>query len=221
MNGRMVGISLAVLLPASLCAQGAAAPYPTMAAADQYRMDRDAEIALARSAAPASISGDADILVLGTSGYETAVKGKNGFVCVVERGWANDFGRPDFWNPKVRSPFCYNQAAAQTVLPDYLNRTKLALAGMTEAKIQAASASKTPAVGAMVFMLSKHGYLGDDVKGPWHPHVMFFFNHTPDSAWGANQNGSPVMENDAPTAPLTVLVIPVAHWSDGSPDSAP
>jgi len=58
--------------------------YPSMAALDQYLMaDRDAEIALARSAAPDAISGDAKILVLGRHGYETAVEGKNGFVCVV------------------------------------------------------------------------------------------------------------------------------------------
>src|SRR5580698_4565536 len=63
-------------------------PYPSMAAVAQYHMpNRDEEIALARSAAPASISNDAEILVLGDRGYETAVKGKNGFVCLVERAW--------------------------------------------------------------------------------------------------------------------------------------
>jgi len=67
-------------------AQDAKAPYPKMAPISQYMMaDRNAEIALARTAAPASISRDAEILVLGQRGYETAVKGKNGFVCLVER----------------------------------------------------------------------------------------------------------------------------------------
>jgi hypothetical protein len=47
--------------------------------------DRNAEIALARSAAPDAISRDAEVLVLGRNGYQTAVTGKNGFVCVVER----------------------------------------------------------------------------------------------------------------------------------------
>jgi hypothetical protein len=50
-------------------------------------MESEAEISLARSAAPASISGGAEVLVLGRHGYETAVRGKNGFVCVVERSW--------------------------------------------------------------------------------------------------------------------------------------
>ena len=43
---------------------------------------------MARSAAPDSISRGATILVLGRQGYETAVEGKNGFVCMVEEvGW--------------------------------------------------------------------------------------------------------------------------------------
>ena len=60
-------------------ADNAGAPYPKMAPVDQYLIaDRNAEIALARSAAPSSISNDADVMVLGDRGYETAVKGKNG-----------------------------------------------------------------------------------------------------------------------------------------------
>ena len=61
--------------------QDAKVPYPSMAPLDQYLItDRNAEIALARSAAPAAISSDAEVLVLGRNGYETALKGKNGFV---------------------------------------------------------------------------------------------------------------------------------------------
>src|SRR5262245_24741975 len=70
-------------------AQHATTPYPNMAPIEQYLMDRTAEIALARSAAPESISRDAEVLVLGRHGFETAVKGKNGFVCIVERSWTS------------------------------------------------------------------------------------------------------------------------------------
>src|SRR5437016_633207 len=94
-------------------AEDAKAPYPTMAPLEQYLIpDRNAEMALARSAAPESISRDADVLVLGRHGYETAVKGKNGFVCMVGRGWAAA-ADPDYWNPKVRVPMCVNAAAAR------------------------------------------------------------------------------------------------------------
>src|SRR5215469_737951 len=78
-------------------AQGSPISYPEMAPIDEYLMaDRNAEIALARSAAPEAISQDAKILVLGRHGYETAIGGKNGFVCVVERAWTSPFDRPEF-----------------------------------------------------------------------------------------------------------------------------
>ena len=74
--------------------QDTKSPYPTMAPIEQYRMDRDAEIALARTAAPASISRDAEILGVGQKNFETAVKGKNGFLCVVGRAFAGAIEQP-------------------------------------------------------------------------------------------------------------------------------
>src|SRR6266699_6972776 len=83
------GLALLVVLGTTHRAmpQDATTAYPNMAPIEQYLMDRTAEIALARSAAPESISRDAEILVLGRHGFETAVKGKNGFVCMVQRSW--------------------------------------------------------------------------------------------------------------------------------------
>src|SRR5215813_8773003 len=93
-----------------VAARAAAAPYPNMAPLAQYLSPtRDDEIDLARSAAPPAISQDAEVLVLGPKGYETAVKGSNGFVCVVVRSWDNNFDSPDFWNPKLRAPQCFNK----------------------------------------------------------------------------------------------------------------
>jgi len=81
-------------------------------------MEKNAEIQLARSAAPDSISRDATILVLGRQGYETAVEGKNGFVCMVGRGWMAAFDSPEFWNPKVRAADCLNPQAARSIIAD-------------------------------------------------------------------------------------------------------
>src|SRR5262252_5067026 len=114
-----------------VAAQDAKQPYVALAPLDQYLMDRDAEIALARSAAPDSTSRDADVLVLGRHGFETGVKGKNGFVCIVERSWTSA-ADADFWNPKVRTPICYNPAAAHSLLPRNIKRTDLILAGRTK-----------------------------------------------------------------------------------------
>ena len=144
MNRKMVKtITLRTFaLVAVLCAarSGRAAdattPYPSMAPLEQYLMaDRDAEIALARSAAPPSISSDATVMVLGRHGYETAVEGKNGFVCIVERAWMGAFDSAEFWNAKNRGPSCFNPQAARSVLPITLKRTDLALAGLSKAQI--------------------------------------------------------------------------------------
>ena len=109
-------------------AQDGRNPYPSMAPLDQYLMDRDAEIALARSAAPDSISRDAAVMVLGRHGYESAVQGKNGFVCIVERSWTSPIDDPGFWNPKGRAPLCLNAAAARSYLPRTIKKTELVLA---------------------------------------------------------------------------------------------
>lgn len=201
-------------------------PYPAMAPLDQYLMDRSAEIALARSSAPEAISRDATVLVLGKNGYETAVVGKNGFTCLVERGWMSPFDSPDFWNPKLRGPVCYNPAAVRSILPFRYYRTKLVLAGVSKeqmhASIVAAVANHelpVPEAGAMSYMMAKGGYLGDAV-GHWHPHLMFHIPRTDPATWGANAPGSPVLINDEFTdvpEPETIFLVPVARWSDGTP----
>ena len=188
---------------------------------ERYRMaSRSVEIALARSAAPASISSEADVLVLGDRGYETAIKGKNGFVCLVERSWFASFGDPAFWNPRIRGPDCLNPAAVGTVLPVDLERTQWVLAGLSKAEMLArtktsAAAHQAPAPGSMGYMMSKQGYLSD-IDGHWHPHLMFFQPHTALSAWGANLAGSPVMGAQGDPEEVTIFFVPVGQWSDGT-----
>ena len=143
-------------------AQNAQTPYPNMASVEQYLMERISEIALARSAAPESISRDAEVMVLGRHGYETAVQGKNGFVCMVERSWTSPIDDPGFWNPKGRAPICFNAAAARTYLPRTIKKTDLLLAGQTKSQmIEAIKAAidknELPPMepAAMCYMLSK------------------------------------------------------------------
>ena len=113
-------------------AQDANNPYPSMAPIEKYLMDRDAEIALARSAAPSSISGDATVVVLGKNGYETAVEGKNGFICIVERGWMNSFNSPEFWSPKTRGAECFNPPGRAYGRAVHLLQDKISLGGKIE-----------------------------------------------------------------------------------------
>jgi hypothetical protein len=204
-------------------------PYPAMAPVERYRIaDPQDEIALARTAAPPSISANAEVLVLGKHGYETAVRGRSGFVCFVERSWAAGFDDAEFWNPKLRAPNCFNPPAVRSVLPQYLQRTEWALAGIGRPqmieKARAAFASRRftgPEAGSLSFMLSKQGYLGDDAAGPWLPHVMFFIPHGQAVAWGAGLKASPILGADGTPFEPTVLFIPVRLWSDGSPAPSP
>ena len=203
-------------------AQAATTTYSKMAPIDQYLMaDRAAEIALARTAAPESIARDAEVLVLGRHGFETAVKGTNGFVCIVGRGWTSA-ADPDFWNPKVRVPMCVNAAAAHSYLMRVTKETEWGLAGRTQAQINeaipAALAKKElPPMepGAMCYMMGKQGY-GGDVSPHWPSHLMFFYSDTAPAIWGANLPGSPVVAIADPVEHLTQFVIPVQKWADGT-----
>jgi hypothetical protein len=197
-------------------------PYAKMAPIDQYLMtDRTAEITLARSAAPDSISRDAEVLVLGRHGFETAVKGTNGFVCIVGRGWTSA-ADADYWNPKVRVPMCVNAAAARSYLLRVTKETEWGLAGRTQAQMTESIASaiakkELPPMepGAMCYMMGKEGY-GGDSKPHWPSHLMFFYSDTDLASWGANLPGSPVVAMSDPVEHLTEFVIPVQRWSDGT-----
>ena len=221
------GIALLVMLSTvwQATAQNAKTTYSNMAPIDQYLMaDRNAEIALARSAAPEAISREARILVLGRHGYETAVEGKNGFVCVVERGWMSPADAPEFWNPKLRGPICFNPPAARSVLPTTLKRTEMVLAGRTKAEIiegnkAAFEKGELPPLepGAMSYMMSKEAYLtdGDDHNLA---HLMFYAPPLDGKAWGSDLPKSPVMliPQFKGAQPIDVFIVPVGRWSDGS-----
>jgi hypothetical protein len=200
------------------------APYPAMAALERYLIsDAKAEIALARSAAPASISDGAEVMVLGRTGYRTEVRGGNGFVCLVERSWGKATDDAEFWNPKVRAPHCFNPSSAKTFAPIYLMKTKLVLTGKSKAEILQATESaldKKELLAlepeAMCYMMSKQGYLSDGDMS-WHPHLMFYVAGKAAKSWGANLPGSPVLAAADPEERATILFIPVGKWSDGTP----
>ena len=205
-------------------AQPPATPYPAMAPLTDYLIpSQDAEIALARSAAPKSISDAADVMVLTRDGYTTAAKGTNGFVCIVERSWAASTTEPEFWNAKVRSPNCFNAAAAKTVLPILFVKTKLVLAGKSKTEIASAISSALDSkqippleLGAMCYMMSSQQYLNDTGKA-WHPHLMFFIPGDAARTWGANLSDSPILADNDREERLTIFMVVLAHWSDGTP----
>ena len=221
---------LLVLALSAPTEEGKPMPYSAMAPIEQYRVANvQDEVSLARSAAPPSISADAQVLVLGQRGYEVAVKGSNDFVCFVERSWTAGFDDPEFWNPKLRAPNCFNAAAVHSVLPQYLKRAEWVTTGLDKAKLIektrlafAHNEFVAPEPGAFSFMLSKEGYVSDKAQGPWLPHLMFFVPHGQAVNWGAGLEGSPVRGGEAGSAiEPSVLFVPVRSWSDGSPAPPP
>jgi hypothetical protein len=204
-------------------AQTTKSAYPAMAPLDQYlSSDDQSEIALARSAAPSSISGSAEIMVLGKDGYKTAVKGTNGFVCLVERAWGQGTDDAEYWNPKMRAPHCFNAQAFRSFTPIYLMKTKMVLAGKSPAEIgQAVQAAldkkELPALepGAMAYMMSKQQYLNDTGKN-WYPHAMFFSPGDMTKTWAADVANSPIMIANDPQERVTILFVLSDKWSDGT-----
>jgi hypothetical protein len=198
----------------------AVAQYPPL---HEYMMPRDAEIALAKSAAPANISDHATVKVLTASGYEVVHQGNNGFVCMVMRGWAAPTYTPTqfrnlVYDATVRAPICFDPAASRTVMPYYELRSKLGMEGKTPDQIaesvQAAYVTgKLPKRESVSFayMWSADQSLGPGI-GAWHPHMMIFAPYYENSMLGGNEFGHalPQVSDDAGT-PFTVVVIPVDH----------
>ena len=212
----------------------AATTYSRMAPVDAYLMAPADEIALARSAAPASISKDATVLVLTRSGYKTAVKGTNGFVCWVARGFAGATDWSERWNPKIRAAGCDNPQAARSITPIATLRTGMTLAGRTDGDIMERIKDRLRSgeippleAGAMCFMMSKSAYL-TDMGTHGMAHVMFYIPFVDGANWGANAAGSPIIggnywfflpEHAAEAAalpPVSVLLVGTSTWSDGT-----
>ena len=224
-----INLVLALSGLSGVSAQAQTTPYATMAPIEQYlSVDRSGEIAQARSAAPPAISDGAEVLVLGAHGYQTAVKGKNGFVCLVQRAWFSDLDDVGFWNPKMRAPICFNRQGARSVLSTFLARSVWAMDGLSKAEMinrtKAAIAAHTfaaPEIGTLTYMMAKDAYLGDRPHGHWHPHIMFYLPRMSTADWGADLAHSPVMSSESAIEPYTIFYVPVAKWSDGTPDEAP
>jgi len=198
----------------------AAAQAHTYPPLSEYMMPREAEIALAKSGAPASISDHATIKVLTESGYQVARQGDNGFVCIVLRGWtAPTYGpavlRDLVYDAHLRGPICLNPPAVKTVLPYYDLRTKLGMEQKSPDEITAAiesaySQGQIPPwdPASMGFMWS-----ADQAIGPggehWHPHMMLFIPYANDATVGGSPIGPLPAIGEGAGTPFSVILIPV------------
>lgn len=181
-----------LVLPAEASAQDARLPM------SDYLIPEAEEIALARSAAPTNISGQAAVLVLTSRGYEERVPGTNGFTCAVFRSWSNPLAWGFFWNPRIRVPICLNPDASASILPMQLRRTRLVIEGRDgEAVVSGANAGleagdyPLPGPTAMAYMMSARQYLSDRAQAG-QPHVMFYRPFAQNEQFGGNAFAGPL-----------------------------
>lgn len=215
---RSISLLLMLMTVSGAQAQTESPKYPPLS---EYMMARDAEVALAKSAAPDNISGRATIKVLTTSGYTEAHQGDNGFVCMVMRGWAAPSFTPAqfrnlVYDPTVLAPICFNPAASRTAMPYYELRTKLGMEGKTPDQIaegvkSAYAKGRLPRRDMVSFA---YMWSADQVLGPgaghWHPHMMIFAPQYENAMLGGNEFGSPLPQvSDDGGTPFAVVVVPV------------
>jgi hypothetical protein len=187
--------------------------------------DRAAEVALARTAAPAHVSDSATVLVLERTGYVEAVRGTNGFTCVVIRPpFILDARDSTAWETRARAPHCFNPAATVSILEEMKLRSRLVMAGTPPEEIarqvtRALERRTIPAPGptAMAYMQSKHQWLFAE-DPDWHPHVMFYYPGGTDlKVFGADRSFTiPVINGTEPRLTWQVILVPVPQWSDGT-----
>ena len=191
--------------------------YPPLS---EYMMAREAEVALAKSAAPEKVSAHATVKILTTSGYKVAAQGDNGFVCIVMRGWAAAIStaaaeRDVAYDAKVRAPHCFDPIASRTVLPLQELQAKLGLEGkgpdQIAKEVQAAYAKgKLPKMEkvAFAYMFSADQDLGLGL-GAWHPHMMVYTPYYENSMLGGNEPDSrlPIVGNGGTQFAITVIPV--------------
>lgn len=139
-------------------------------------LQRDREIALARSAAPPEVSADATVLVLERGGYVVAEEGTNGVTCYVSRSRVISI-----------EPHCFDREGTESILAIHLREAELRERGLTGDEIEATVAReiregtlRLPRRPAMSYMMSSaqelYGNAGNPV-GAWRPHIMIYYPH--------------------------------------------
>lgn len=172
-------------------------------------LPREFEIALARSAAPPTVTAGARVLALTDQGFVVADSGSNGVTCLVDRSW-----------PRALEPHCYDAEGAASILPMELRRTELRHLGRSEDEIDreigaglASGRFRLPRRPALTYMMSAGQVLYDDSGrriGAWRPHLMLYHPYltnaelglsaTPDLRIGA------VFDEGAPNSSLVIIM---------------
>jgi hypothetical protein len=205
---------------ASLVAQGAESGRP----GPRPVIDRDREIALALSAAPAAVTDYATALVWNGTTFETARAGSNGVTCYVSRSW-----------PASLEPHCFDEEGSGTILPMHLREVELWHQGRSRAEIDAVIAEglrsgefRLPTRPVMSYMMSaEQSLIGDDGTpvGAWMPHLMIYYPYLTADAMGLGADPSTeaavVVDPGTPFSNVMIVVrdfVPVRPADRGGGD---
>lgn len=195
-----------LLLPCGLAAQEVTGP-----PGPRLLLERDHEVRLARSAAPASVSGGARVWLLENGTYVVADSGGNGVECYVSRSW-----------PESLEPHCFDEEGARTIMRLEMRAVELAHAGMAreEAARQlsfglADGTFRLPQRPAVSWMMSSAQVLFSDSGrrvGAWQPHLMIYYPYLTAEGLGLGANdlaAGIVVDAGKPTSNL-MIVVPAA-----------
>jgi hypothetical protein len=216
----MMAISLGALffgLPSRhVAAQGpdpapTISPAPTIPRIFDASVSRDEQIALAMSAAPAPVSSNATVYVLGPKGYEKARQGTNGFSCLVYRSFVNP-------TETTVGPMCFDAEGSRTTLVVYLHSEELRSSGKSEAEIKAdaengykAGRFEYPSKMGLLYMMSNENRLGptsDHKTQHYPPHLMFYAPNMTAQDLGFDSGPQPAyMGLSNPGKPNNLLVV--------------
>lgn len=205
MNGKLM---LTALFSALTTLSGT--PHGTAAsrAGPRSVLPRELETALARSAAPASVSASARVLVFADTGFVAAEAGSNGVTCIVNRSW-----------PASLEPHCFDSEAAETILPIEIARTMLYHRGRSEADADreiadglASGRFRLPRRPAMSYMMSEGQVLVDDdgkMVGRWRPHIMIYYPYlkSSDVGFGSTPDMKVGMVSESGRATSNLMIV--------------
>ena len=217
----VVGALSTGLLSSTVAIQAVAQELPKVYDAS---MPRQQQITLAESAAPAEVSSQATIYVLGSKGYEKAREGSNGFSCIVGR----HFVKP---TETTIEPQCFDGEGSRTLLPVYMHGEELRTSGKSEAEIKADIASgykegryKYPSKPGFLYMMSSQNRLRaipEHGTGIFPPHLMFYAPNMTTEDIGFDTQSLAKLDYLGMTHPGAgdnlIVVIPMASASPASP----
>jgi hypothetical protein len=148
-------------------------------------IERQTEIEMALSAAPAHLRDGAAVYVLQRGGYVKAREGSNGFTCLVEREGMKD-----------TAPICFDREGSETTLLMVLAKMRLIEQGKSEKEVDRLTDEDyltgkllAPRKQGVAYMLSTefrtHDHKSGKIVTVFSPHVMFYAPYMENADIGA------------------------------------